>query len=145
MGDRTRDDAANGQGRGPPGRQRRLEPNQTGALAYLFGAVTGALVLVVDDGDDFVQFHAIQSITLTFAVLMAFMVTSLAVAALAVVPFVGDPLGAALVVLYPVFGACALVAWGVSIYQAYVGRWFRLPVVGIVAARSRAAPQRLRR
>lgn len=145
VGDRSRDESRNGQLGTPSGRRRSLESNEAGALAYLFGAVTGALVLVVDDGDDFVQFHAIQSIALTFAVLMAYMLTSLSVAALSAVPVVGGPLGAALAMLYPVFGVIAIAAWLLSMYRAYEGRWFRLPVVGIVPARSRAAPERLRR
>jgi uncharacterized membrane protein len=42
--------------------QTGLDENVAGALAYLFGFVTGILLLVVDGENEFVRFHAAQSI-----------------------------------------------------------------------------------
>lgn len=45
----------------------RITPNMTGALAYILGAFTGVLFLLIDKDRPFVRFHAIQSIVLTLA------------------------------------------------------------------------------
>src|SRR5580700_158299 len=46
-----------------------LTPNVAGALAYLVGAITGILFLVIDPfkNDRFVRFHAFQSIFFNLA------------------------------------------------------------------------------
>src|ERR1700761_9654652 len=53
----------------PPVANTGLTPNVAGALAYLVGAITGILFLVVDPfkQDRFVRFHAFQSIFFNLA------------------------------------------------------------------------------
>ena len=109
-----------------------LTPQVAGALAYLAGPFSGALILATETSSRFVKFHAWQALiglgtllvlALTFLVLaFAFLVVSatafwtmLWIAAITAVMW--------------------LVAWAWCLSQAYRGRVWRLPLLGPFAAR----------
>ena len=41
-----------------------LDPKVAGALCYAFGWITGLVFFLIEKNDDFVRFHAMQSIIL---------------------------------------------------------------------------------
>jgi uncharacterized membrane protein len=111
-----------------------LTPNVAGALAYLVGAITGILFLVIDPfkSDRFVRFHAFQSIFFNLAWIAFWIIWMI----------VGVMLGAIshglffiiqlpINLLITVGGFCL---WAYLMYQAYQGKTFQLPVIGALAA-----------
>jgi uncharacterized membrane protein len=111
-----------------------LTPNVAGALAYLVGAITGILFLVIDPfkNDRFVRFHAFQSIFFNLAWIAFWIVWMI----------VGVMLGAIshglffiiqlpINLLITVGGFCV---WAWLMYSAYQGKTVQLPVIGGLAA-----------
>ena len=88
-----------------------LPRNTAAALAYVLGWLTGLVFLILEK-DEFVRFHAMQSI-LVFGGLTV----------LALIPLIG-------IVLSPIIMIAGFVLWLVLIYKAYQGEKFKLPVVG---------------
>jgi len=85
--------------------------NLMGALAYLFGWLSGVVLLLVSK-DSFVRFHAAQSIVV-FGLINVVMF----------VPFLN-------LVLAPILGLLGLVLWLVLMFKAYQGEKWVVPVVG---------------
>jgi uncharacterized membrane protein len=96
-----------------------MKPNVAGLLCYLAGWITGIIFLVLEQKDNFVRFHAIQSI-ITFGVL------TIASALLSWIPFVGVFFGA-------IIGILAFILWIVLMVKAYHGEQYELPVAGNIA------------
>src|SRR3989338_2389824 len=94
-----------------------IQPNVAGLLAYLVGFVTGIIFFIIEKENKFVKFHAMQSILLSAALFVLSIVLSFA------------PLLAVLV------NVASLVLWIVCMVRAYQGQWFRVPVVGDLAAK----------
>ena len=93
-----------------------LDPKFAGALAYVGGAMSGILLLIVEKTDPFVRFHAMQS-TITFLVVVVLYPF------VASVPLVGRPLSWAFVI-----GVAVL--WVFLIVKAFMGERYKLPYVG---------------
>ncbi|WP_331234533.1 DUF4870 domain-containing protein [Natronorarus salvus] len=112
-----------------------LEANVAGACSYLFGFVTGLVFLLAEDENEFVRFHAAQSVIASGAIFGLSVLLGLLPLFLGVTPVVGwlVALGADLLslLLVPV----ALVLWIVLLVKAYRGERFGLPVVGDLARR----------
>jgi uncharacterized membrane protein len=111
-----------------------LTPNVAGALAYLVGAITGILFLVIDPfkTDRFVRFHAFQSIFFNLAWIAFWILWTI----------IGLMLGAIshglfFIIQLPinlllfVGGFCL---WAYLMYTAYQGKTFQIPVIGALAA-----------
>lgn len=86
--------------------------NTNAALTYLAGWITGLVFLLIEKENDFIRFHAAQSL-LTFGVLNL----------VAFIPFLGW-------VASLLIGPLALVLWIVLMVKAYQGERFKLPLVG---------------
>ena len=111
-----------------------LTPNVAGALAYLVGAITGILFLVIDPfkADRFVRFHAFQSIFFNLAWIafwIVWMIVGIMLGALSHGLFFIIQLPINLLVT--VGGFCI---WIYLMYQAYQGKTFQLPIIGPLAA-----------
>src|ERR1700728_972217 len=111
-----------------------LTPNVAGALAYLVGAITGILFLVIDPfkTDRFVRFHAFQSIFFNLAWIafwIVWMIVGIMLGALSHGLFFIIQLPINLLVT--VGGFCI---WIYLMYQAYQGKTFQLPIIGALAA-----------
>lgn len=104
-----------------------LEPNVAGALAYAFGIISGGLLYVLED-NDYVRFHAAQSLLFSGALIVLYIGVSILSTIIAVldIPFVGLLLG----LLYPVIGLVGFLGWLFLMYKAYSGERFHLPVLG---------------
>jgi len=109
-----------------------LDENIVGALSYLFGPLSGILVLVLERDNKFVRFHALQA-TIWFVTLMAMgMVVNLVRAVLISIPLIGGLFG---LVIAPILLIGSIVYWGsklLLIYKAYEGAEFKLPIIGDV-------------
>ena len=94
-----------------------MDANLAALLSYILGLLTGILFFVIEKDSKFVKFHAMQSILMS--------------AALFVIGFV--------VLFIPIIGLfMPLVSLAIGIIcmvQAYQGKWFKLPVIGDVAAK----------
>jgi uncharacterized membrane protein len=100
----------------PDGWRSGLEPRFAAALAYLGGALTGILFLIIEKQDRFVRFHAMQS-TITFlAVVVVHFV-------LRGVPVIGPVLTFAFVV-------GIVILWVILIVKAFSGERYKLPYIG---------------
>lgn len=111
-----------------------LTPNVAGALAYLVGAITGILFLVIDPfkADRFVRFHAFQSIFFNLAWIAFWIIWTIIGLVLSAVSH-----GLFFIIQLPinliitVGGFCA---WIYLMYSAYQGKMFQLPIIGPLAA-----------
>src|SRR5580658_5112640 len=117
-----------------------LTPNVAGALAYLVGAITGILFLVIDPfkSDRFVRFHAFQSIFFNLAWIgfwIVWMIVGLMLGAISHGLFFIIQLPINL--LITVGGFCL---WAYLMYSAYQGQTFQLPVIGALAATQAGIP-----
>ena len=98
-----------------------LQPNVAGLLAYALGLVTGVIFLLLEKDNKFVKFHAVQSIVFSVTLALLSLVAGFT-------PLVA-PLALAIVQLAGVIG------WVVLMVQAFQGKWYRLPVLGDIAAK----------
>ena len=97
-----------------------MPDNTAGALAYL--TIIPAIIFLVSEGYNkrpFIRFHAFQSIFLAVACFVVMIV-------LAIVPVIGW-------ILEPLFLLGFLVLWLVTVFKAYNGKEFELPVIGGLA------------
>ena len=98
-----------------------MEENIEGALCYILTWVTGLVFLLLEKDNDFVRFHARQSI-LTFLPLtvLGFIIGW--------IPFIGWFIGGLIWLL-------TFILWLVLMIKAYQGERFKLPIVGDIAER----------
>ena len=96
-------------------------PNVMAVLAYLGGALTGVVVLVVEKKDQFVRYHAMQS-TVTFLLVL---VANLLLRNIPVVR----------VMAYLPFGVAVTALWIVLMVKAFTGERYKLPYIGDFAER----------
>ena len=93
------------------------------ALSYLLGVVTGVIFLYVEpySQDDFVRFHARQSIIFSIA---WFAVQIIAGVFIAVMP---HPISRLLAFLLSLFNIGIAILWVILMYKAYSGERYRIP------------------
>ncbi|WP_456327266.1 DUF4870 domain-containing protein [Archaeoglobus sp.] len=95
-----------------------LSANIEGVLAYLFGPLSGIVLLLIER-NHFVRFHAMQS-TVTFISLWILAGIS------RFIPFVGW-------ILVGLINVVAVAFWIIGIYKAYRGECYRFPLFGDLA------------
>lgn len=89
--------------------------NLNALLCYAVGWITGLIFLLIEKEDQFIRFHAAQSLVL-FGGLMLF----------TFIPLLGQLLG---LILWPL----SMILWIVLMIKAYQGEKFKLPVIGDLA------------
>lgn len=94
-----------------------LPKNTAGALSYVLGPVTGIIFLVISK-DNFVRFHAMQSIVVFLGLFILQWVLTFTIILLPLVP------------LLTIVG---FVLWLMLIYKAWKGEEWEVPVVGAYA------------
>ena len=104
-----------------------LDPNTAALLTYLLGWVTGLLFLVIEKGNDYVRFHAMQSVIFFGGVTLVAVVLWL----LLLVPYINI----LFMVLLSLLGLFTFAAWAILMIKAYQGDRFMLPWVGERAER----------
>jgi uncharacterized membrane protein len=99
------------------------------AAAYLLGLVTGIILLYLEpyDKDEFVRFHARQSIAFSIA---WFVINIVLGVFIAVLPFA---LGRLLVGLQELVNLGLAIMWIFLMYKAYIGERYRIPELADLA------------
>ncbi|HIQ32878.1 MAG TPA: hypothetical protein EYH55_05315 [Methanothermococcus okinawensis] len=96
-----------------------LEENIEGVLCYLLGEITGILFLLLERENDFVKFHAMQSI-------ITFLSLKIITVILINIPYIGSPIA----LLISLVGT---VLWILGMYNAYLGKRYKFPIFGDIA------------
>jgi uncharacterized membrane protein len=91
-----------------------LKKNTAGALAYVFGPITGVIFLVLEK-DPYVRFHAMQSIVVFTSLFVLQWVLGITLILLPLVPLIG---------------IVSFVLWLILIYKAWQGEKWEVPVLG---------------
>ena len=99
-----------------------LDSNIGGLLSYVLGWITGLVFFLLEEKDEFVRFHAMQSII----VFGAITVLSIVLGILFMVPYLGEILGA-------FFWIASVVLWIILMVKAYQGKRYKLPIAGDLA------------
>jgi uncharacterized membrane protein len=107
-----------------------MEPNLAAALSYLCGWVTGLIFYMMEKENNFVRFHAMQSIV-TFGALT---VLSIALSIISMLPIPGT--GILSLLAHFAIGIIGFVAWVILILKAYQGERFHLPIAGEIAEKN---------
>jgi uncharacterized membrane protein len=114
-----------------------LEPNVAAAISYLFWVVSGAYFLFTEKENQFVRFHAMQSIVFGAAWIIFYFVSSLflitvsTILSLIGVPTVWKLFGLIVNMIYlGWFGV-----WVMLMYKAYNKEAFSLPVLGDIVSK----------
>ena len=112
-----------------------LTSNLAGALAYLFGFITGIIFLVIEpyNKDPFVRFHAFQSIFLSVVYIVFSMVWGVLFGMLFTgsLGFLFTLIAFALRLVELAF----VLLWLFLMYKAYQNERYSLPVIGPLAAK----------
>ncbi len=90
--------------------------NVAGLLAYILGWVTGIVFLIIEKENNFVRFHAMQSIVIFVPLMIASVVVGF-------LPIVGDALST-------IVGLATLSIWLFMMYQAFQGKLCKFPYAG---------------
>jgi len=98
-----------------------MSENIAALIAYMFGWLSGLILLLVEKESRFVRFHALQS-------LLFFGAMSLILGVLGRIPVVGW-------VFAIIGGILAFGFWIIGMVNAYRGELYRFPIVGDFAAR----------
>jgi uncharacterized membrane protein len=92
-----------------------IDENIAGLIAYVFGFITGIVVLIIEKENQFVRFHAAQS-TVLFGTLFILNIV------LGFIPFLGWLIAFLLSIV-------ALILWLLLMFKAFSGEMYRLPVI----------------
>lgn len=106
-----------------------LEPNIAAALSYALGIVTGIIFFLIEEENQFVRFHAAQSIVVFGGLFVLNFGLSIFVGVIAGVSGVYGLFS----LLSTLLSLASLVAWLVLMFKAYSGEWFRVPVAAGIA------------
>ncbi len=96
-----------------------LDENIAGLLCYVIGWITGIVFLILEKEDQFVRFHALQSI-------LTFLPLSVIAWLLGWIPFVGWVFAGLVWILI-------FILWIILMFKAYRGEKYKLPIVGDIA------------
>ena len=99
-------------------------------IAYLFGWISGLIYLAVEKANDYVRFHAAQSIAITGTVTLVSIALRLIRWAFSWIPVLGLVLSILITIMSIVFGLAVLVFWILIMINAGQGRRTKLPFFG---------------
>jgi uncharacterized membrane protein len=107
-----------------------MEPNLAAALSYLCGWVTGLIFFLMEKENNYVRFHAMQSI----AVFGGLTVLSIALSIFGMLPIPGT--GMLSFAGHCILGVVAFIAWILLMVKAYQGERYHFPVAGDFAEKN---------
>src|SRR3972149_889479 len=96
-----------------------LQPNVAGLLCYLVGWVTGIVFLIIEKENQFVRFHAVQSIIVFGALTVVNII-------LTFIPIIGW-------IVSVIIGIIAFILWILLMVRAYQGKRYKVPIAGNMA------------
>jgi len=106
-----------------------LDPNVAAALSYVLGVITGLVFFLIEDENQFVRFHAAQSMVVFGALVVLNIGLSIFVGVFAAI----SGFLALLNLLSSLVALVGLVLWIILIFKAYSGEWYRVPVAADIA------------
>ena len=113
------------------GRKPSDESRLFALLSYLAGWLSGLILyLLKKDEDDYVAFHAAQSIVLFGALTLAYILLSILAVFFLFIPFIGLLI---VKLAYLVLGLGGLVVWVYAMIKAYEGERYRFPIAADLA------------
>ena len=116
----------------PPPSSTGLAPATAAALAYLAGPFSGALILLAEQTNEDVRFHAWQSIVglggLTLAVLASFALGIVAI-------FISATALSVMLAIATLIWIVWLIVWAICLWKAAIGERWHLPLAGQFAER----------
>ncbi|MFP3974803.1 MAG: DUF4870 domain-containing protein [Dehalococcoidia bacterium] len=98
-----------------------------GLLCYVLGWITGLIFILIEKEDQFVRFHAVQSIM----VFGGLTILSIVLSVLEVIPYIG----VLFMVIQILVGIAAFILWVFLMIKAYQGSRYKLPFTGERAER----------
>ena len=110
-----------------------LDPNVAGFLCYLAGWVTGLIFYLTEKEDQYVRFHAMQSIVFSVALVVFWLGLTIVGTIIGMVPVIGGIIGLLLGLMSLVVWLGAFVVWIILMVKAYQGERWKLPVLGDMA------------
>ncbi len=114
-----------------------LEENVAGALAYILGLLSGLFFFVTEDDNDFVRFHALQSIIFSVGAFILYWVLNTLMFSFFFGPRMlitgGGVLFSLFSLLTSLISLALLGVWVFLMYKAYNGERYKLPIIGGLA------------
>lgn len=95
-----------------------LDENVASALCYALAFLSGIVILIMEKENKTVRFHALQS-TLWFIALLVLSTVA------GWIPFLGG-------LLSSILGLISFASWVFLMYSAFVGKKFKIPMIGDV-------------
>lgn len=112
-----------------------LDENLAGALAYLFSPLTGILFFLLEGDNEFVKFHAAQSIVFGVGMFAVYIGMTVFQMLLLFIPRLGGILSLLFSLAYLVVAFIAFLTWLFVMYKAYSNERYELPIFGKLATR----------
>jgi uncharacterized membrane protein len=110
-----------------------LDANIAAALSYFFGLLSGALFFAIETDSRFVKFHAMQSMLVSVAAIVVYIVYTVVFMVLWRLPFIGLIAGLFGTLGWAVLALGFLGVWLYCMFRAFQGERFKLPYIGDVA------------
>jgi uncharacterized membrane protein len=110
-----------------------LAPNIAAALAVFFSLIGGIAFLVLEKKDQFVRFHAMQSVIFGGINVIFWTVFSIVGLILGFIPFINIIAGIIMLIVGPILGLGFLCVWVFHVFKAFSGEEFSLPWIGKMA------------
>jgi len=106
-----------------------LDENIAGLLCYLLTWITGIIFLLIEKKNDFVRFHAMQSIVVFLPLtIISWVLTAFRT------PYYGYGMGfSVLGIISSLITILIIVLWIVLMIKAYQGEKYKLPIAGDIA------------
>lgn len=117
-----------------------LDENVAGALSYLVGFVTGLIFFLIEKENDFVRFHAAQSMAFSGLLFVAYIALSIVGTVITTVMFsststffVGSIVSMVFGLVWLVLALGGLATWLYLLVSSYQGKTPRIPIVAGIA------------
>lgn len=112
-----------------------LDVNVASALSYVLGLVSGVIFFAIETQSRVVKYHALQSMLMSVAVMVVYIVYSVLWAIMARVPLLGWVAGIFGFLGWAVLMLGFLALWIYCLVKAFNGERFKLPYLGEIAER----------
>ena len=110
-----------------------LDANIAAALSYFLGLLSGAVFFGIETESRFVKFHAMQSMLLSVAAIVMWIVYLVVITVFTRIPFLGIVVGILGLLGWAVLMLGFLGVWLFCMFRAFQGERFKLPYLGEVA------------
>jgi len=99
-----------------------LSENVEGALAYVFGIVSGIFFLIIENNNQFVKFHSLQSIMFFVGIaVFNFIISTI---------FIVPVFGFFKIIVCGFVALVSFIVYIILIIMAYCGRTVKIPIIG---------------